>query len=102
VRRELHAQLEEDERTAVQLSIIEPSADDLVTAARLLQRYPSADPTQFGSEVRVTILNRLAGWGMDEADLFARTRKIWSEGYRPLRSEVEVGYGSGADLSGGD
>ena len=98
--RRLHAQLEGDEATAVQLPITEPGAHDLIHAARLLMRYPSADETQFGHGVRITILNRLAGWGMDEADLFRKTRELWAEGYKP--EHLDLRYGSGGDVQGSD
>lgn len=93
------AQFERDMNRALTLSKREPSRDDRVDAARLLMRYPGPGEDCFGYAVRLEILGKLLEWGLSVDDLNKQVRAIWAEGYRP--SQVDVGYGSGADVGAG-
>lgn len=93
------AQFERDITRARTLPKREPTADDLVDAARLLMRYPGVGEDCFGYAVRLELLGKLLEWGLSVDDLNQLVRAIWAEGYRP--GQIDVGYGSGADVGAG-
>lgn len=96
------ALLSADHRRALELAAL-PQPDELalVDAARLLLRY-SADG--FGAAIHQLLLHALECWGLSRNDLHARTRALWSSGWRPpLDPKLQldgVAVGSGADVGG--
>lgn len=77
-----------------------PNDTALVEAARLLMRYP---PRGFGSELHQQLLVLLGRWNLSRDQLHARTRELWSQGWRPPVDPTHqldgVVVGSGADVS---
>jgi hypothetical protein len=79
------------------LAAEQPTDADLVDCARLLLRYqgfPGAEAIQQGLATAMT------RWHLDRPALFAATRTIWANGYRPA-ADLEAEVGSGADVTGG-
>ena len=71
-----------------------PSDQDLVDAARLLNRY---DGFPGARDIPANLIAAAKSWGFtNRAELNARVRSIWQSGFRPSLSNDEVG--SGADL----
>lgn len=94
------AVLSADHRRATELlALPQPDEQALVDAARLLLRY-TADG--FGAGVQATLLQALQRWGLSREELHARTRALWSSGWRPPldpRLQLDgVAVGSGADV----
>ncbi len=72
-----------------------PGDQDLIDIARLLMRYegfPGAD------DIKMDMLKTLKFWGISKQELNARTKKIWSNGFRP-GNDSEENVGSGFDTS---
>ena len=77
-------------------SIDTPASIDFVELARLLIRYQDFD----GAEDLNSDMNKLLKkWDLNREDLEKRTRKIWSEGFRPSSSSSPDNVGSGFDTS---
>lgn len=77
-----------------------PRDDDLIDAARLLLRYQGFPGAQ---ELQRDLATCLRRWGLDQAQLQARTRALWASGYRPplpgaSAQEPATAVGSGADV----
>ena len=72
-----------------------PSDHDIVDCARLMMRYlgyPGA------LDLQEDLARSVVSWRMDADTLYARSRQIWADGYRPaLDQSAEVG--SGADVN---
>lgn len=88
--RSYHAQLMTDCDLIAYLDTVdtEPSDDDCTTMARLLMRYKG------NTDVLDLLGPIMAKWELDTVDLFARTRGLWSSGYRPSNlAGIEVGSG---------
>lgn len=80
------------------LSLIkDPSAIELVDLARLLLRY-QGNPAAGAHNQQIS--QQLERWGLDQEQLFEKTRAIWASGFRPTIAAAE-GVGSGADVSEG-
>lgn len=90
------AQVSRDLEVAKALAESDPGPDDIVNAARLLMRYGPLDTA--GRSVRGEVQRRLFYWKMTGEALSTAARALWQGGYRP--GQVDVGYGSGADVSG--
>jgi hypothetical protein len=78
------------------LAVEQPADEHLVDAARLQMRYrgfPGAAP------IRDDLERILRLWGLDAAQLQARTRAIWAAGYRPGPAPVAEAVGSGFDTA---
>ena len=76
------------------LQIQSPRDQDLVDAARLLQRYhgfPGAEDIQ--RDLRTAIKT----WKLSQAALYQRSRAIWASGFRPNLSADDDLVGSGFD-----
>jgi hypothetical protein len=77
------------------LAAREPSEADLVDSARLLMRYqgfPGAHDLQQDLDKALRL------WGLDRDALHARTKAIWSRGYRPAAGGEDA-VGSGFDTT---
>jgi hypothetical protein len=76
-----------------------PDAQALIDAARLLMRYGA---TGFGADLHHRLLTVLQRWQLSTSELHARTRALWSQGWRPPltpTTQLEgVNVGSGADV----
>ena len=72
-----------------------PQDEDLIDLARLLIRY---EGFQGGEDIKSDMKRILKMWGLSHAALNARTRSIWSKGFRPGDS-VGSSIGSGFDTS---
>lgn len=83
----------------------EPSDQQLVDLARLIQRYraPLRDPDKEPaacSRLRSICDQVLLRWALDSERLFEKTRAIWASGFRPqLELGAGDGVGSGSDVS---
>lgn len=78
------------------LSLIkDPGTIELVDLARLLLRYQGS-PAAAAHNQRID--QQLLSWGLNQEQLFEKTRAIWSSGYRPAVAAAE-GVGSGADVT---
>ena len=79
------------------LAAAQPSDADITDCARLLMRYlgfPGA------KDIQRDLDRALSNWRMDTDQLYARSRRIWSSGWRPtIHEDAEVG--SGADVNAG-
>lgn len=72
-----------------------PSDQDIVDCARLMMRYlgyPGA------LDIQEDLARSVISWRMDADTLYARSRQIWAEGYRPSIDEAAE-VGSGADVN---
>ena len=72
-----------------------PEDLDFINLARLINRY-----TNFPGEIEIKndIEKILKFWKISKNDLFARTKKIWSKGFRPSNTNRDL-VGSGFDTS---
>jgi hypothetical protein len=81
------------------LAAEQPADEHLVDAARLLMRY---DGFPGASDLQEDLARALRLWGLDRDGLHARTRAIWTAGYRPGLAPPEEAVGSGFDTSDSD
>ena len=72
-----------------------PEDQDFINLARLINRY-SGFPGEI--EIQNDMKKILKFWGISENDLFLKTRKIWSNNFRPSNTFKEL-VGSGFDTS---
>ena len=68
---------------------------DLVDLARLFLRYEGFPGA---SDLQADMIKTLKLWGLNRQELNAKTREIWSGGYRPGKQDDDV-VGSGFDTS---
>ncbi len=89
--------LHETDKNIIDFLISRENPDDLdfVNLARLINRY-SNFPGE--SELKKDIEKTLKFWKISKNELFARTRKIWSNNFRPSNTDKEL-VGSGFDTS---
>jgi len=80
------------------LAASEPAEEQLVDAARLLQRYEGFPGA---SDLKQDLAKVLRLWKLDRAALEERTRTIWAKGYRPGLATPVEGVGSGFDTADG-
>ena len=73
----------------------QPADLDLINLARLINRY-----TNFPGEIEIKndIDKILKFWKLTKNDLFSKTKKIWSNGFRPSNTNKDL-VGSGFDTS---
>ena len=72
-----------------------PEDFDFINLARLINRYsnfPGED------EIKNDIEKILKFWNISKKELFSKTRKIWSDNYRPSNTNKDL-VGSGFDTS---
>ncbi len=72
-----------------------PGDQDLIDIARLLMRYegfPGAN------DIQMDMQKTLKFWGITKEELNNRTKRIWSNGFRP-GNDSEENVGSGFDTS---
>ncbi len=72
-----------------------PEDIDLINLARLINRY-SNFPGEF--EIKNDIEKILKFWKINKNDLFAKTKNIWSNSFRPSNTNKDL-VGSGFDTS---
>tara|TARA_B100000965_G_C18966150_1_gene487687 strand:- start:185 stop:496 length:312 start_codon:yes stop_codon:yes gene_type:complete len=78
------------------IGVESPSSIDFVELARLLIRYQDFK----GAEDLNSDINKLLKrWGLNRQSLEEKTRKIWSDGFRPTSSPSPENVGSGFDTS---
>ena len=78
------------------IGIDSPSTIDFVELARLLIRYQDF----IGAEdLNSDIEKLLKKWNLNRDKLEEKTKKIWSEGFRPTSSSCPDNVGSGFDTS---
>ena len=72
-----------------------PEDLDFINLARLINRY-----TNFPGEVEIKNDNEkiLKFWKITKAELFLKTKQIWSKGFRPINTNKDL-VGSGFDTS---
>ncbi len=72
-----------------------PEDLDLINLARLINRY-----TNFPGEIEIKndIEKTLKFWKINKNELFSKTKKIWSESFRPSNTNKDL-VGSGFDTS---
>ena len=69
---------------------------DLVELARLLIRYQDFRGAE---DLNSDIEKLMKKWNLNRDELEEKTRKIWSEGFRPTSSPSPENVGSGFDTS---
>ena len=79
------------------LAVASPGEQELVDAARLLQRY---DGFPGASDLRDDLERVLRLWKLDRPSLQKRTRAIWAAGFRPGQPAAPEAVGSGFDTAG--
>ena len=72
-----------------------PEDIDFVNFARLINRY-SNFPGEF--EIKDDIEKNLKFWKITKNELFSKTKKIWSNNFRPSNTNKDL-VGSGFDTS---
>ena len=72
-----------------------PKDIDLVNFARLINRYTNF-PGEF--EIKDDIEKILKFWKITKNELFSKTKKIWSNNFRPSNTNKDL-VGSGFDTS---
>ena len=72
-----------------------PEDLDFINLARLINRY-SNFPGEI--EFKEDIEKILKFWKLSKSDLFIKTRKIWSQGFRPSSTNKDL-VGSGFDTT---
>ena len=72
-----------------------PEDIDFINLARLINRYYNF-PGEF--EIKNDIEKILKFWNINKNDLFSKTKKIWSQGFRPSNTNKDL-VGSGFDTS---
>ena len=72
-----------------------PEDIDFINLARLINRY-----TNFPGEIEIKndIEKTLKFWAITKNELFSKTKKIWSENFRPSNTNRDL-VGSGFDTS---
>ena len=80
------------------LAKVVPQTEDLVDLARLLIRY---EGFQGAEDVKADMIKILKLWGLTQEALNAKTRNIWSDGFRSAESP-KSSIGSGFDTSDSD
>ena len=73
-----------------------PSSMDFVELARLLIRYQDFRGAE---DLNSDIEKLMKKWSLNRDELEEKTRKIWSEGFRPSSSSTPDNVGSGFDTS---
>jgi hypothetical protein len=72
-----------------------PEDLDLINLARLINRY-SNFPGEI--EIKNDIAKILKFWKISKSELFSKTKKIWSNNFRPSNTNKDL-VGSGFDTS---
>ena len=72
-----------------------PQDFDLINLARLINRYDNF-PGEI--ELKADIQKTLNFWNITKDELFAKTRSLWVNNFRPSNSDVDL-IGSGFDTS---
>ena len=72
-----------------------PEDIDFINLARLINRYYNF-PGEF--EIKNDIEKILKFWNINKNDLFSKTKKIWSQSFRPSNTNKDL-VGSGFDTS---
>ena len=72
-----------------------PEDFDLINLARLIKRYDNF-PGEF--EIKEDIKKTLKFWNISKDILFSKTKKLWSNNFRPSNSTKDL-IGSGFDTS---
>ena len=72
-----------------------PEDSDLINLARLINRY-SNFPGE--TDIKDDLEKILKFWRISKIDLFSKTRKIWSNNFRPSSTNKDL-VGSGVDTS---
>ena len=86
-----------DRENLDRLSGIEsPASVDFVELARLLIRYQDFKGAE---DLNSDMEKLLKKWGLSRSNLEEKTRKIWSEGFRPTSAQSSDNVGSGFDTS---
>ena len=78
------------------ICIDSPASLDFVELARLLIRYQDFRGAE---DLNADIKKLLKKWNLNRETLEEKTRKIWSEGFRPSSSSGPENVGSGFDTS---
>ena len=73
-----------------------PTSNDFVELARLLIRYHDF---KGANDLKSDMEKLLKKWDISRQDLEKTTRKIWSDGFRPMSSSGQDNVGSGFDTS---
>ena len=74
---------------------VNPEDFDLINLARLINRYENF-PGEF--EIKEDINKTLKFWNITREILFSKTRKLWSNNFRPPNTVKDL-VGSGFDTS---
>ena len=77
-------------------AISSPSNNNFVELARLIIRYQDFKGAEDLNSDMEKLLKR---WKIDRDELEEKTRKIWSEGFRPSSNSSPDNVGSGFDTS---
>lgn len=89
----------DSERIMALLATDTPDETALIDAARLLLRY---DNHPLMEHLHPQLNHHISRWGHDRTSLFAATRALWSNGWRPPLNPTQqvegVAVGSGADV----
>ena len=86
-----------DRENLDKLSAIDsPASIDFVELARLMIRYQDF---QGADDINSDMEKLLKKWNINRCQLEQKTRKIWSEGFRPTSSSSPENIGSGFDTS---
>ena len=72
-----------------------PKDSDLVELARLILRYEGFPGAK---DLQEDLMKTLRLWGLTNAELNSRTKKIWKDGFRPGQDSRDA-VGSGFDTS---
>jgi hypothetical protein len=83
------------DRVDALLACGQPGDAQLVDAARLLMRYQGFPGAR---DLQEDLAKVLRLWGLDREDLHARTRAIWTSGFRPAPAAADA-VGSGFDTA---
>ena len=79
------------------LQVSSPRDQDLVDAARLLQRYRNFPGAQ---DIKDDLKAAIQTWGLSQASLYQRSRAVWAGGFRPSLVADDGLVGSGFDSAG--
>ena len=72
-----------------------PEDFDLINLARLINRY---DDFPGEDEMKEDLIKILKFWNINRDNLFLKTKKLWSENFRPTNTTKDL-VGSGFDTS---
>ena len=72
-----------------------PEDFDLINLARLINRY---DNFPGEDEMKEDLIKILKFWNINRDNLFFKTKKLWSENFRPINTTKDL-VGSGFDTS---